>query len=490
MESISKRSPRIAVIGAGISGLSAAAHLAHKLPQASVEILEASDRAGGAIFTECRDDLIIEHAADNFATNSPHVESLHQCLSICPELLRPNQEHRFAQVVRRGKLYPIPVGFSMLQPTRLSAVLQSPILSPMGKARLLAEQFIASKSPVGDESLESFAIRRLGREVFDRLVEPIICGIFTAKPDHLSMQAALPQFLAMEREYGSLIGAARALRKANPENSSARDASGARYDIFAAPANGMSNWIGQLVGAMPANVKFRSNHRLLGLRKNPANSRWDLTISVGSEFEDKLSAEFDGCVIALNAPRAGDVLETELPSVAAELSQIEYASSAIAVFGIPAESVPESAKCFGIVVPRIENRDVLAISFSSLKYPGRCPQDTIIARVFIGGAMRPDLFDKNDSDLEQIAWQETTDLLPLRSLPEPRWSRIVRWPRSMPQYSVGHVERVKRINQALTDVPTLKLCGNGYQGVGIPQSIHSGELAATALSAHFTAGSD
>lgn len=350
----------------------------------------------------------------------------------------------------------------------------------------MAEQFVSSKSPDPDESLESFAVRRLGREVFERLVEPVICGIFTAKPDQLSMRAALPQFVAMEREHSSLIKAARIARKENPENSSAREASGARYDIFAAPAKGMSDWIAQLVAAMPANVSLRTNHRLTGLHKISEDHRWSLQIDVGCQYHDKLTADYDACVLALNTPKAAEALAAEMPNAAAELRQIEYASSAIAMFGIPADSVPESAKCFGVVVPRVENRDVLAISFSSLKYSGRCPSDTIVARVFMGGAVRPDLFDREDKELEQIAWRETVSLLQLKLPHLARWSRVVRWSASMPQYSVGHVDRVKRINQALAEVPTLKLCGNAFQGVGIPQSIHSGEQAARAIADHFS----
>ncbi len=357
----------------------------------------------------------------------------------------------------------------------------------MGKARLVAEQFIPARSSDEDESLESFACRRLGREVFERLVEPIVCGIFTAKPDRLSMQAALPQFVAMEREHGSLIKAARSsqrkLKQENPTADSARFATGARYDIFAAPKKGMLDWLNQLVEAMPTNVSFRLSHRLNGIQKTSAN-RWKLDIRLGRNFEDVLTAEYDGCIIALNAPQAAEVLKAEFAQVASELSSIEYASSAIAVFGIPASELTEDVRCFGIVVPSVEKRQILAISLTSLKYPDRCPDDLVYARVFMGGAMQAEMYQRDDEELIAIAWKETSRILQLQS-PQAVWSKLVRWPKSMPQYSVGHVRKIESIKASLATNPELQLCGNAYRGVGIPQCVHSGEQAAKQLAKFF-----
>ncbi len=483
-------SPRIAVLGAGISGLSAAAFLSKEMPDASVDIFDASDRVGGVIHTEYSDGLILEHAADNFATNLGHVEKLHQCLGIDPSINRPSEKYRFAQVVHRGKVDRIPIGFSLLQPTRLSSIMQSPVLSTLGKARLVAEQFVRARESLEDESLQSFATRRLGKEVFERLVEPIVCGIFTAKPDRLSMQAALPQYIKMERQHGSLIKAARAVRKKareeNPDADSARDATGARYDIFAAPVNGMSDWLIQIVKALPDNVDIRLQHRIESLKRTEQN-KWRLDIRVGRAFQDVLSAEYDACIIALNAPQAASVLREVSSTAADELGEIEYASSAVAVFGFRKSELQEHLRCFGIVVPNIENRKVLAISLTSLKYPGRCNDDVVFARVFMGGAIRPDLYSLTDDELIQIGWNEARSILQLSS-EEPLWKRMVRWPNSMPQYAVGHLEKLAKVKVAMQDLPMLQLCGNAYQGVGIPQCVNSGREAALKITESFAAG--
>jgi protoporphyrinogen/coproporphyrinogen III oxidase len=471
----STASKRIAILGAGISGLSAAAFLSKRFPEARIDILEASDRIGGVLHTETLDGLLIEHSADNFATNTGYVSRLHECLGIAPELIRPNENYRWASVVCRGNLQPIPVGFSMLQPTRLRSVLQSPILSWSGKARLVAEQWISRRTSLEDESLESFAVRRLGREVFERLVEPIVCGIFTAKADQLSMQAALPQFVAMEREHGSLIRAARAKRKSDEaQTDSAREATGARYDIFAAPRGGMTSWIDQIAAALPTNVSIKLCHLVTAI--SPLDDhRWQIAV----QNDAPKNIDYDACIVALNAPITAKLLPSGLEKASQALSKTDYASSIVAIFAFPLNQLLEAKRCFGVVVPQVEHREVLAISLSSLKYAGRCAGDLCIARVFLGGAVRPDLMNRDDGQLVEVAWRETQALLGIKS--SYVQSQLIHWNESMPQYTLGHMERLRIIAEALADYPTLKLCGNAYRGVGIPQCIASGERAANAL---------
>ena len=197
--------PRIAIVGAGISGLSTAWYLQKLLPNASIHLFEAGDQVGGVIQTVHTDPFLIEKGADNFATLMPDAIQMVDEMGLRDEFIAPKPDHRLAQVVRAGKVVPIPNGFSLMQPTRISSIVKTRALSLQGKLRMAAEYFVKRRESTTDESVESFAIRRLGRECFERLVETIVGGIFTARSETLSMQAAMPQFVSMEREHGWLI---------------------------------------------------------------------------------------------------------------------------------------------------------------------------------------------------------------------------------------------------------------------------------------------
>ena len=195
---------RVAIIGGGISGL-AAAHRAHELDSsATVTLFEASDRLGGVLQTERRDGWLIERSADMFTTREPWAFDLCRRIGIADELIETDARFRRAFVVRRGRLLPVPAGFTLMSPAKVWPVITTPILSPLGKLRLAGEYFVPCRGDDSDESLESFAVRRFGREAFERLIQPLIGGIYTADPMRLSMAATLPQFMEMERRWGSV----------------------------------------------------------------------------------------------------------------------------------------------------------------------------------------------------------------------------------------------------------------------------------------------
>ena len=460
---------RIAVIGAGVSGLTAAWYLERLLPSAQVDVFESSRQIGGVIQTTYIDPFLVELGADNFATLVPDALQMVDDMGVRDEFIAPKPDHRIAQVVRGGKVLPIPNGFSLMQPTRLSSVLASPVLSPAGRLRLLAEFFVKPRKVDEDESVESFAVRRLGRECFDRLVEPIVGGIFTARAETLSMQAAMPQFVAMEREYGGLIRGAIAKRNSQSrEERSARQATGARYDQFLAPKQGMSWWLNQIAKALRNSIKL--DRRVDTLFKNEENF-WTVNTRSASESSERTQSHtgYHAVCIALPSPRSAQLLKPTHPRLASLLERIPYASSAVAVLAIKRSEIRPKAFCFGVVVPKIENRDCLAISLASEKYEGRCPPDLVLVRVFMGGAIRPELMDKSDDELLGLARKEVKELLGASSLP--RWQTLVRWNEAMPQYMVGHPQLVVSIRQTLQDDKSLRLVGNAFDGVGIPQCV-------------------
>ena len=461
--------PRIAVIGAGVSGLTTAWHLERLLPSAQVDVFESARQIGGVIQTIHADPFLVELGADNFATLVPDAVRMVEEMGVRDEFMGPKPDHRIALVVRDGNVLPIPNGFSLMQPTRLSSVLASPVLSPAGRLRLLAEFFVRQRTADEDESVESFAVRRLGRECFDRLVEPIVGGIFTARAETLSMQAAMPQFVAMEREYGGLIRGAIAKRNSQSRaERSARQATGARYDQFLAPKQGMSWWLNQIAKSLRNAIQL--DRRVDNLHKN-AENLWTVNTRSASDSSERSQSHtgYHAVCLALPSPRSALLLKPSHPRLASLLERIPYASSAVAVLAIKRSEIRPKAFCFGVVVPKLENRDCLAISLASEKYEGRCPRDLVLVRVFMGGAIRPELMDKSDDELLGLARKEVKELLGASSLP--RWQTLVRWNEAMPQYMVGHPQLVVSIRQTLQDDKSLRLVGNAFDGVGIPQCV-------------------
>jgi oxygen-dependent protoporphyrinogen oxidase len=291
------------------------------------------------------------------------------------------------------------------------------------------------------------------------------------------MQAAMPQFLRMEREHGSLIRAAFAKRRQQTaENRSAREASGARYDQFTAPKLGMKWWLEKLAQPLGANLHLRHRVELL---ERGADSVW--TLHLVNQVDNSLRIErFDKICLAVPSYAAGALLRNLDPELASGLESIPYASSAIAVLALKRDEIRSEALCFGSIAPTIEKRDCLAVSLSSEKYAGRCPDDTVIMRAFMGGAVRPELLEHSDEKLLALAFAEVQALFGVKS--RPSYQRLVRWNRAMPQYHVGHVQRVASIKEQLAKYPGLALAGNAYEGVGIPQCIRSAEQAASLLS--------
>lgn len=470
---------RVAVIGAGISGLAAAFHLAAS-GQVQLTVYEGSGRAGGVLETIRDEGYLVERSADNFATLIPDALQLSRECGLADTLIPPAAENRQAFVLHRGRVVPIPAGFSLMQPTRLGSILTTPALSWRGKLRLLGEYWIPPATGEADESLEAFAVRRLGREAFENLVEPIVSGIFTADPARLSMRATMPQFFDMERRSGGLIRGYLASRRQDAA-AAARRASGARYDQFLAPREGMSSWIAQLQSHLPAGC-LRLATPVEALRHVPSHqvATADATSAAAGPWRITAGGEqesFDAVICATPAAVTARLLESAAPDAAGLVAQIPYASSVVVAMVVARSEIARRTDGFGLIVPRKEGRASLAISYTSNKYPGRVPPDQLLLRIFFGGALQPQLVDLPDSALEQLAHQELREILGWRGAAA-KWQAVIRWPQAMPQYLVGHVERMQALQQALAALPTLRLCGAGYAGVGIPQCVRGGRAAA------------
>jgi oxygen-dependent protoporphyrinogen oxidase len=456
---------RVAVVGGGISGLAAAHRLLKLDPSLSVTLYEASDRLGGILQTEQLGEFLIEKSADNFVTNVPGAVELCKELGIEEELLPTDAARRRAMIVFRGRLHRVPEGFQLMSPSQMWPLLKSPLLSWSGKLRALRELWVPERQDKADESLESFAVRRVGQEAYERLVQPLVSGIYTADPRKLSMRAAMPRFVEQEAKYGSLIRAAR--KAGGREGAAQREASGARYSLFVAPRGGMGRLVAALAESLPAGV-VRYNAPVVKLERREA--AWHVAT-------DRTAAEpYDAVVLAMAAPQAARLLQPVDAALAGDLGRIEYAGATIVVGCYRLDQFRDPLDAFGFVVPEVERRDILAVSFSSRKFPGRAPEGTVIVRTFLGGALRPDLVDASDAEVRRIVGRELGEILGLRG--EPQQEQIVRWHGAMPQYHLGHVELVEHIEAQAAAQPGLALAGNAYHGVGVPQCITSGRTAA------------
>lgn len=470
------------MVGGGISGL-AAAHRLHALfPTAELRVYERRKRVGGPLDTLHQDGWLIERGADSFTTKLPGAVELCRELGIAEEIIGTNEQHRRALVARGPRLQPTPAGFVLMRANSVAGVLRSPVLSLRGKLRLLAEPFVRRaagiEQPQYDESVASFATRRLGREAFERLVQPLLAGIYVADAERLSLAGTMPEFLQAEREHGSLTRSLwRGSQAAPSQQQQAENMSrGARYGVFVSLRGGVGQLVQSLMDALPVGTVETGAEVQQVARTD--EGRWTLTVAgaAGTRAE-----HFDALVMATPAPRAAALLADVDTELAGRLARIRCASSAVIGLVCRREQIEHPLDGFGFVVPAIEGRDLVAGSFASVKYPGRVPDDIVHLRAFVGGALRPELTDLPDAELVQLARREFGELLGLRG--EPVWSDVARWHESMPQYDVGHVPLVDGLMARAAQLPRFALAGNSYRGVGIPQCIAGGRNAAESVAA-------
>jgi oxygen-dependent protoporphyrinogen oxidase len=469
---------RLFVIGGGITGLAAAHRLVELSTSSAVPtnltLLESSPRVGGIIATARHEGFLIEAGPDSFITHKPAGIELCRRLGLTGQLIQTNGAFRRTFIVRAGKLVPAPDGFQLLAPTNWKAFIKSPLFTWRGKARMALDLLIPRGRGAGDESLGSFVRRRFGREALERAAQPLVSGIYTADPERLSLAATMPRFLEMEQRHRSIIRALR--REAAAANSGGAGAAGVRYSLFVSFREGMQSLADALVARLPRGA-VRCNLAVRAVRLG-ARGRWSIEIDDGQQLEA------GAVILAAPAFAIAQMLEGLDAELSRELAAIDYASAATINLVYERDAIGHPLDGFGFVVPATERMTTLACTFSSVKFAGRAPEGKVLLRAFVGGAMNPESLELDDEGMVACVRGELQRLLDIRRAP---WRAIVsRWPRSMPQYPVGHLEHVARIRARLAHHHGLFLAGNAYGGVGIPDCISSGEAAAEAALAWLT----
>lgn len=455
---------RIVVIGGGIAGLSAAYH-AGKVPEAQVTLLESGSRWGGKINTDRvpfeDGQFIIEGGPDTFLATKPWGVALCMELGLSERLHGTNPHRKNTYVLNRNRLLPLPDGLAMMIPTNIQAILKSRLVSWFSKARMGLDFLLPPRAVNGDESLGAFVSRRLGREAYENLIEPLMSGIYAGDGDKLSLASTFPYLRDLELKYGSLARGALNMRK----QSNGKSVQGSR-SAFLTPTTGLAELVEKLVEALrTSGITLRLNATVSRV------SKIDACYLV--KLEDGSSLEADSVILAAPAFVSGNLLASLDPSLASDLQSIPYASTATVSLAYKQSDVPRALDGYGYVIPRREGRKALACTWTSTKFPHRAPEGYALIRVFVGRAGQD--IPWNEQDLRDLAKEELN--LTLGITEDPLLHRVFLWDKAMPQYNLGHPEIVKRIDSALEKHPGLALAGNGYRGIGIPDCIHSGELA-------------
>ena len=448
---------RAVVVGGGIAGLASARRLEALLPEAEVVLLEAEPRLGGKIVTERVDGLVIEGAPDSFLSRKERGVGLVEELGLAGELIgrRPENARTFVRV--GGELQPLPSGLTGMVPTDLDALESSSLLTDEGRERLAAEVNLPPAPPGEDESIASFATRRLGPEAYDRIVEPLTTGIFGGDGERLSLQATFPSLRALELEHGSVL---RGLR--------AQPAPEGPHPPFVSLAPGMDRLVSVLAAALER-TRVRT--------ATPARAVRAASGAFEVELEDE-RIRADAVVVATPAHAAAELLADVDAGLAELHADIPYGSSAIVTLAYRAEDVTRALDAYGYVIPRSAGSDVLACTWTASKWAGRAPADRALVRVYAGRHGQRDVTAETDDVLFALAREEVAHI-GVRA--EPVLRRVHRWPLGMPQYVLGHPARLARIEEAVAEHAGLAVAGAAYRGVGIPDCIRSGEEAAESV---------
>ncbi|HTV64428.1 MAG TPA: protoporphyrinogen oxidase [Bryocella sp.] len=458
---------RIAIVGGGISGLSAAYSL-EKARAAGTELdfvlFEGGQRLGGCLASDRVAGCLVEAGPDSFLTEKPWAQALCQELGIADQLIGSNDAQRKTYIVVHKRLTPMPDGLMFMVPTQLVPTALSPLFSWSTKLRMARELLHPPRPMQEDETVAQLVERHFGSEVVDRLADPLLSGVYGGDAAKLSARAVLPRFVEMEERYGSL---SRAMLAAHKKMLAAKTTQPPR-PLFSSLKDGMQQLVNAIVARLrPEGIRLREHVR----RVYAENGGWRVALDVAGE------ERFDAVIIATPAHVAGVVVDGVDRVLARNLLDITYSSSVTVTLGYYKQQLKTLPPGFGFLVPRSEGRRMLACTFVHNKFPHRAPEDKGILRCFLGGARDEAVLALNDEEILQTVRRELRDLVKLDA--SPIFTRVYRWREAMAQYEPGHIARVAEIETRVAALPGLAIAGNAYHGIGVPDCIRSGAEAAS-----------
>jgi len=478
------RMKKVIIIGGGVAGLGAA----YKLRRAadageSVEfiLVEKADRLGGKLATDRVTDAqgaeyIIDGGSDSFLTMKTAVHRVARLLGIFDEECGTLDENKKTLIVKNGGLVELPDGIMMFAPTKIVPMAATSLYSWPAKFRMALDLVIPKKKVApgerNDETLEDFVVRRMGRECLDRLAEPLVGGVNGSDPGLMSLAATYPNLLEMEQEHGSLVRGFLAQRKKVEEMKKKHPPKpGAKKRTFFTSFGEGLQFLTDRMADAAGRESIRVGTAAVAVHREP-DGVWSVELDDG----DVLKA--DAVIMASEVWATESLMRDVDVRIADILAQIPSTSSATVAIAFDADDCPFDLKWHGILSPRIEKQTVTGVSLVSSKWPNRAPEGTVLLRAFVGGPHNSAVLDKGDEEIVEIVVEQLIDLIGVKKGARPRLSRVYRWDMGMPQYTIGHLDRVDEIETLTAAIPGLALAGGGYRGVGVPNCLESGEVAA------------
>jgi oxygen-dependent protoporphyrinogen oxidase len=471
---------RIAIIGGGIAGLAAAYELQQaRAAGSSVEytLFEANDRLGGCIRSETIDGAVLERGPDSFLTEKPAAAELCRELGLGDDLIASNDAARKTWIVVGNRLVSLPDGLMFLIPTKLIPTALTRLFSLRTKIRMGLELLLPPRPSDEDESVATFVERHYGREVVDRLADPLLSGIYGGDSTELSVRTVLPRLVEMESQYGSLTRGMLAAHRAmltRAKTAPRKNHSSGPRGVFTTLRGGMQQLVDALAARLdPASLRLSTPVR--GVAR--IGSEWRLDVGGSQEH-------FGGVILATPAWTAAELMREVDAQLATDLGGIPYSSSITINLIYDETQLGRLPDGFGFLVPATEGRSLLASTFVHRKFLGRTPTGKAVLRAFLGGMKNASLLTTTDDTLTATVRRELTEILGSAALPldaTPEYVQVSRWPRAMAQYAVGHLARKERISERVATLPGLRLAGNAYDGIGISDCARLGRQAAKEL---------
>jgi oxygen-dependent protoporphyrinogen oxidase len=464
---------RVVIVGGGITGLAAAHALEKGTERCEVQLVEAGPQLGGNLQTVRHNGFIIDAGPDSWVAAKPHATRLAHDVGLGDELIGTRSDTRRVYIVWQRKLYPMPEGLILGVPTEIKPLVESELLGWDAKLRAGLDLVAPPRrwKEEDDESIGSFVSRRLGPDVAERIAGPLLGGIFAGDPASLSVRACVPQLVDAERDHGSLVVAMRALK----EKRRARAAVGeGEASAFLSLKRGVGDFVVNIAHKLrDAEVSTsRPVRRVDRLPDGDPRGRWVVETSGGPLHADDVVLAVPGHVAA--------PLVSELdPELSAMCRDIVYTSAATIFLAYRKFDVRHPLDAFGFLVPRSENRPILACTFVSSKWDHRAPAGQVLLRVFVGGAGNEQILEREDEELVRLARAQVLDLLGIER--PPMFSKVFRFMRSSPQPYVGHLQRMRRLLARAATHDGLHIGGNGYIGTGIPDAVRQGEEIAARI---------
>jgi oxygen-dependent protoporphyrinogen oxidase len=446
------------IVGGGISGLASAYYLSKK--GLSSTLIEAAPRLGGLIRTDVFSGCQIEAGPDSWISMKPAVGDLAEDIpALKNEIIGTNDESRRIFIAHHGRLIPMPSGMVMMVPADMRTALRSCLFPPSTRDRILNERFYKPKQRDKDISVADFVLDHFDRNILDTVTEPLLTGVYGGDAARLSAFSVLPRFLEYERHYGSLVRAVRSERKQAQQ----------RGSLFLSFKGGMQALTDAVYRASSGAIRRVTGEAAGAVRHN---GQWQVQVG-----KTKHEAKF--LIVAIPAHKAASLLHRPLPALSSELAAIPYSSAIMVALGYARPAITHPLDGFGFLVPRPERNRVAACTWINTKFPQRIAAGHAALRAFIVDDDAEALMPADDTEIIRVVREEFRRLMGIEA--EPLFTAVQRAPLSMPQYVVGHTARCERIQELVRNEPGLRLVGNAYEGVGIPDCIRLAKKAVSEI---------